>query len=104
MLTLCGSCGSPLNHVPAWVDEFQIEDSVILCSGCERCTVYEYTEEEIEELKEYFTDRREDLDQLNEREKTLYDFLGGTDGEVSDGGTPSGMEDTEPCATIEDSE
>lgn len=101
MIVLCSVCSHRMNYIPSWVDGHEIDSSIEMCR-CRGTHAIEYTENEIEELKEYYSDGREELDQMNERERVLFKYLGGISGEISFGESASGLEDREPDAGLED--
>lgn len=91
MLYLCTGCGVSLTEVPAYVDGIAIASSLQYCQCTSGAGMYEYTPEEVEELIEY-RDEIEDQD-LNNREKTLFTYLGGTNaGKISSGFSPDSVE------------
>lgn len=82
ILYLCSECGVPLREVLSYVGDTAIEPSIEYCSCSSGADIYEYTPEEIEELKEYKSEIG--TQELNNREKILFEYLGGNNaGKIS---------------------
>jgi len=90
ILYLCSECGTVLKEVLASVDGILIPSAVAYCQCSPSTDIYEYTPEEIEELKEYQDEIG--TNDLNKRERILFKYLGGINaGKVSSSKTPASV-------------